>query len=379
MEPAVGRRDRFEVIIVGCGIAGASLAYSLAERGVTDVLILEREEQPGYHSTGRSAGVLVEIDPVPSVLALKLFAASFLRQPPPGFAAQPLLEPSGILATFEGPLWKLVQQAAPDLESAGVVVELLSPREIFEKIPVLAPGLFDGGLLLPEDGHIDVHELLWSYLRHARRQGVELRAGVEAKELRVERGRCTAVVTDAGEIRARWVVNAAGAWGGRIARLAGAAPIELTPMRRTMIAFEAPEGSGSAVWPLVANYSHPLYFSPDAGGLYASPMDEEPSEPCDAQPDDLGVAETIHRLETQAPGLVPRTLRNKWAGLRTFAPDGGLVVGEDPLVKGFFWLAGQGGSGIETSPAVGEIAADLLIEGDTKRVAAASLSPARFR
>jgi len=373
------RRDRFEVIIVGCGIAGASLAYSLATRGVTDVLILEREEQPGYHSTGRSAGVLVEIDPVPSILALKRLAAPFLRHPPRGFAAQPLLERSGILATFQGPLWKGVQQAAPGLESAGVVVELLSPREIIEKVPVLAPGLFDGGLLLPEDGHIDVHELLWSYLRHARRQGVELRTGVEAKGLRVERGRCMAVVTDAGELRARWVVNAAGAWGGEIARLAGAAPIELTPMRRTMIAFEAPEGSGSVTWPLVANYSHPLYFSPDSGGFYASPMDEEPSQPCDAQPDDLGVAETIHRLETQAPGLVPRTLRNKWAGLRTFALDGGLVVGEDPLVKGFFWLAGQGGCGIETSPAVGEIAADLLIEGDTERVAAASLSPARFR
>jgi D-arginine dehydrogenase len=378
-------RDRFEVIIVGCGIAGASLAYSLASRGVTDVLILEREEQPGYHSTGRSAGVLVEIDPVPSILALKLLAAPFFRQPPPGFTAQPLLEPSGILATFQGPLWKGVQQVAPGLESSGVVVELLSPGEIIEKVPVLAPGLFDGGLLLPEDGHIDVHELLWSYLRHARRQGVELRTGVEAKDLRVERGRCTAVITEAGELRARWVVNAAGAWGGKIARLAGAAPIELTPKRRTMIAFEAPEGSGTltastgATWPLVANYSHPLYFSPDSGGFYASPMDEEPSQPCDAQPDDLGVAETIHRLETQAPGLVPRTLRNKWAGLRTFALDGGLVVGEDPLVKGFFWLAGQGGSGIETSPAVGEIAADLLIEGDTERVEAASLSPARFR
>ena len=370
--------ERFEVIIVGCGIAGASLAHFLAERGLTDIVILEREEQPGYHATGRSAGVLAEIDLVPSILGLKVLAAPFLREPPPGFSEQPLLERSGILGVLQGPLWEAAQQVGSFLGEAGVTVELLSPSDVLERVPVLEPSCFDGGLLLPEDGHIDVHELLWSYLRHARRRGAQLRTGVEVRGVTVERGRCAGVVTEFGAIRGRWVVDAAGAWAGRIAHSAGAAPIELSPLRRTIISFDTPEGIDPRRWPLVANLSHPLYFSPEAGGLYASPADEEPSEPCDAQPDDLGIALAIDRLERLAPRLVPRRLRRSRAGLRTFAPDQQLVVGEDPLVKGFFWLAGQGGCGIETSPAVGAIAADLLLEGRTERYDAASLAPARF-
>ncbi len=371
--------DRFEVIIVGCGIAGASLAYFLAERGMTDVLILEREDQPGYHATGRSAGVLVEIDPVPSILSLKLLAAPFLRDPPSGFAERPLLERSGILTLFHGPMWETMSQLVPGLEAYGVGIRILSPPEILERIPALKSGFFDGGLLLTDDGHIDVHELLWSYLRHARGRGVALRTGIEVKDILVERGRCAGVITDGGWIRARWVVNAAGAWAARIAVLAGAAPIQLTPLRRTIISFDSPGSIDARAWPLVVNYSHLLYFSPEAGGLYASPMDEDPSEPCDARPDDRAVAQTLDRLGRQAPALVPRTLRRKWAGLRTFAPDQGLVVGEDPLLRGFFWLAGQGGAGIETSPAVGQIAADLLVDGRTERLDAASVGPDRFR
>jgi D-arginine dehydrogenase len=372
------RRDRFEVVIVGCGIAGASIAHFLAGRGVSEILILEREVQPGYHATGRSAGVLARLDPIASVLGLKLLAAPFLREPPPGFTGRPLLEPSGILALLQGPLWQLAQRMAPGLEAAGVATELLSPSEVVQRIPVLNAGLFEGGVLLPEDGKIDVHELLWSYLRHARSRGAELRCGVEVVGVRVERGRCTAVATSGGEIRTRWVVNAAGAWAGGLGRLAGAAPIELVPMRRSVISFAAPPGIETRSWPLVSNNADPLYFAPESGGLYASPMDEVPCEPCDAQADDVGVALTIDRLERQAPRLVPRSLRRKWAGLRTFSPDRGLVVGEDPLVKGFFWLAGQGGCGIETSPVVGEIAAELLIDGKSERFDAASLAPERF-
>ena len=130
---------------------------------------------------------------------------------------------------------------------------------------------------------------------------------------------------------------------------------------------------------MVGNESHGLYFTPEAGGFMASPMDEEPSPPCDARPDDLGVALAVDRLEKQAPRLAPRTLRRNRAGLRTFSPDRGFVVGEDPLLKGFFWLAGQGGSGIETSPAVGRVAADLIVDGHTELIDPALLEPARFR
>jgi D-arginine dehydrogenase len=371
-------RKRFDVIIVGSGIAGASLAYFLTERGVTDVLILEREDQPGYHATGRSAAVLVELDPLLALQELKVQGAEFLRNPPAGFSDHPLLQPSGILVTFQEPLWGAIQAFAEMLREPRTVAQLLSPAEVVERIPVLSAQHFDGGVLLPEDGHIDVHELLWGYLQHASRRGAERRCGVEVEQIRVQGGRCLGVATSAGEFEARWVVNAAGAWAGGIGRLAGAVPIALTPHRRTIITFAAPDDLDVRGWPLVGDESHGLYFAPESGGLLASPMDEEPMEPCDARPDDLVVAQVIERLAQLAPRLVPKTLRRKWAGLRTFAPDRILVVGEDPLVRGFFWLAGQGGCGIETSPAVGQIAADLLLDGRAERYDAASLSPGRF-
>jgi len=371
-------RDRYEVIIVGGGIAGASLAYFLSLRGCTDVLLLERETQHAYHSTGRSAATLVEWDPVRELQELKALAAPFFRQPPAGFSDHPLLQANGILVTFKEPLWSAVQQVVPLMATQGTVAQVLSASAVLERVPVLAPQHLDGGVLLPHDGHLDVHELLWGYLRHAGRCGIDRQCGVEVTGVRVERGRCTGVLTTAGTFQCCWVVNAAGAWAAEIGRRAGAAPIPLIPHRRTIVTFAAPDGVDVRTWPLVSNESYRLYFGPEAGGLLASPMDEEPMAPCDAQPEELVVAQAIERLGIIAPPLVPKSLRRTWAGLRTFAPDRVLVVGEDPLVKGFFWLAGQGGCGIETSPAVGQIAADLLVDGRTERCNQASLSPARF-
>lgn len=372
-------KNAYQVIIVGGGIAGASLAYFLAERGLTDVLLLEKEEQPGYHSTGRSAAVLVEIDPVLTVLQLKIHSAGFFREPPTGFSENPVLVPSGILALFAEPLWSAVLEFLPFLDSSGVAHEILSPDEIISRVPVLSPGYFEGGVLLAEDGHLDVHELLWSYLRHAKQRGVEVRCGLEVKGIDVDKGRCRGVVTDVGTFQARWIVNAAGAWAGRLGTLTGATPIELTPKRRTIVSFTPPEPVNAESWPFVANESHCLYFGPESHGFIASPMDEDPHEPCDARPEEIVVAETLHRMEMLAPGLVPRSLRRTWAGLRTFAPDRVPVVGEDPRIRGFFWLAGQGGAGIETSPAVGQIAADLILDGRTERFDEKILSPMRFR
>ncbi len=368
----------FEVVIVGGGIAGASLAYFLAERGLGDVLVLEREAQPGMHATGRSAASLVEWDAVPALRQLKRLGARFLRHPPPGFSTQPLLDPWGVLVTFQEPLWTIARHIADELADGGTAVRVLGLAQVLERVPVLSPRWLDGGLLLPEDGHIDVHALLWGYLRHARRRGVECRCGVEVQGLIVEGGRCRGVVTAAGPIAARWVVNAAGAWAAELGHLAGAAPIPLVPHRRTIVTFAAPDGVDVRGWPLVSNESHRLYFAPESGGLLVCPMDEEPMAPCDAHPEERVVAEALDRLARLAPPLAPRALRRRWAGLRTFVPDRVLVVGEDPQVRGFFWLAGQGGCGIETSPAVGQIAADLLLDGRTERFDARLLAPARF-
>ncbi len=147
--------------------------------------------------------------------------------------------------------------------------------------------------------------------------------------------------------------------------MVGPSPFPLTPCRRTMVTFRAPEGFAVQGWPLVADLSHHLYFAPESAGLMASPMDQDPMPPCDVRPDEMGVALAMERLQTLAPRLAPRSIVHKWAGLRTFAPDQVMVIGEDPVVRGFFWLAGQGGAGIETSPAVGRIAADLITEGRT--------------
>lgn len=367
-----------DVVIIGGGIAGASLAYFLTQRGMTDVLLLEREPQPGYHATGRSAASLVEWDTITTLQELKAQSARFFRNPPSGFSGARLLDPTGILVLFQEPIWTPARHVASTLAAQGTVAQLLSVSEVIERIPALAPERLDGGVWLPEDGRIDVHELLSSYLRHAAERGAQRRCGVEVQRILVERGRCRGVVTNAGKFQARWVVNAAGAWAGEIGALAGASPIPLTPHRRTIVTFSAPAGLDVRGWPLVDNESHQLYFAPESGGLLASPMDEEPMAPCDARPDELMIAKTMDRLATLAPRLVPKTLRRTWAGLRTFAPDRVHVVGEDPRVAGFFWLAGQGGCGIETSPAVGQIAADLLLDGRTDNPVAAALTPARF-
>ncbi len=369
--------DSADVVIVGGGIAGASLAYFLTARGVRDVLVLEREAQPAQHASGRSAAVLSELDPIPAVQRLKVMGARFLRQPPAGFAEHAIAERSGVLVLLEGASWVRLRDGAAEIGREGIRIELLSPADATSRVPVLA-GAFDGAAFLPDDGRIDVHGLLWGYLGRARRHGAVLQPYTEVRSLLIEAGRCVGVTTDAGEHRARWVVNAAGAWAGEIGERAGAAPVRLVPHRRTIVTFAAPPGLEIRSWPFVATDPPRLYFAPESGGLLLSPMDEESMAPCDARPDDTVVAEAIERLRAVAPQLVPRAIRRAWAGLRTFAPDRVPVLGEDPFIEGFFWLAGQGGHGNETSPAMGQIGADLLVAGTTSLFDPELLSPARF-
>lgn len=367
-----------DVVIVGAGIAGASLAYFLAEGGSADVLLLEREDRLAVHATGRSAATLSRLDANPTLCRLKVLGAPFLASPPPGFAEHAILDPIGVLAVFAEPVWSAIREAAPALAALGLEARLLSADEALALVPHLERSAVAGALQVPGDGRIDVHELLSSYLRHARRRGVSQRLGVEATGLVVEGGRCRGVQTTAGTFRARLVVDAGGAWAGTFARRAGATSVPMQPKRRTLVTFDAPPGTSTAGWPLVHCEAESLYFLPEGDGLMLSPMDEVDMEPCDPRPDDETVAEAFVRLGRVAPALVPRAVKRRWAGLRTFAPDRVPVVGEDPRLPGFFWLAGQGGCGIETSPIIGRIAADLVVHGRTDRFDAARLSPARF-
>lgn len=368
----------YDTIIVGAGIAGASVAHFLAERGVGPILLVERESAPGHHATGRSAAVLNEFDTVRALQLLKREGGRFLRAPPPEFCERPLVEPSGVLVAF-GLSWReFNEQVVPTLEADGVEHDLVDPAVARAQVEVLDAASFEGAAFFRQSGNLDVHELLSCYLRHARAHGVELRCNVEVIGVAVERGRVCGIETAGGTIAGRRVVNAAGAWAGRLARMAGALPIEITPKRRSAVTFAAPEGIDPRGWPLVLHTDLSVYFEPEGDGLLMSPMDEAPSEPCDARPNDLTVAEAMERLRAFAPRIVPQALRRRWAGLRTFAPDRVLVVGADPRVEGFFWLAGQGGCGIETSPIVGRVAADLLVDGRTDAFDAALLSPGRF-
>src|SRR6266404_4791888 len=194
--------QRFDVVIIGGGIAGASLAYFLTRRGVTDVVLLEQESQPGFHATGRSAASVVEWDPVPALQELKDQGAAFLRHPPADFSEHSLINASGILVTFQETLWRAARAAAAVLAERGTAVELLDRSACVARIPVLSPEYVDGGVHLSEDGRIDVHELLWSYLRHAMRRGVQCRWGVTVAGIRVDDGRCRAVATSVGEFTA---------------------------------------------------------------------------------------------------------------------------------------------------------------------------------
>jgi D-arginine dehydrogenase len=371
-------RSEFEVIIIGGGIAGASLAYFLTERGVTDVALLERESQHGYHSTGRSAASLVEHDSIRAVQQLKVLGGKFLRNPPSGFCDNPLLSPCPIMLLHRRGNLSQFQLAVEALRADRIAFEVMNSAEATELAPALALQDEDRAIVLTADGRIDVHELLTSYLRHARSRGAMIRTSSEVRDVIVENGRCRGIVTDAGTLTARLIVDAAGAWAGQIAQLAGATNIPLEPRRRTILTFAPPANLSVSRWPFVISEADLLYFAPESGGLLLSPMDQEPVAPCDAQPQDEVIAAAMERLRSLAPSIVPRSLKRKWAGLRTFSPDSIPVVGEDPHIRGFFWLAGQAGFGIESSPAIGQIAADLIARGATDRFDASILSPARF-
>lgn len=371
-------RARHDVVIVGAGIAGASLAYFLAKRGRGDVLLLEREAHLAVHSTGRSAASLARYDSHPTLLDLKLLAAPFFEEPPADFSESPVLKRSGVMQLFSDEGWAAFERKSAGLAAKGLRFEKLTPSGARERVSALEGG-FAGALFVPDDGRLDVHEILASYLRHARAAGAQLRLGAEVADFTSTAGRLTGVrLRDGDEIDADLIVDAAGGWAGEVARRAGASDISIVPHRRTLFTFAAPAGLDFQHWPLTASDPHSIYFTPEAGELMLSPMDEEPIAPCDPTPVDAVMAAAIERFRELAPSLVPQAIRRRWSGLRSFSPDRAHVVGEDPQRPGFFWLAGQGGCGIETSPAVGRIAADLIVGGKTEIFDAARIAPGRF-
>ena len=368
-----------DFLVIGAGIAGVSVAAELS--GNASVVVIEREAQPGYHATGRSATLFSEIYGNSTIRALSRASRSFLFDPPSGFSDAALVRPRGVLyyATSEQVAEFEAFRSEPDVARDTV---LLSASEAHVLVPIIEPSHLFHAAHEPMAMDIDANALLAGHIRALRGRGAQLIANRTIDAIDHAGGLWT-VRTQGDAFAAPVLIDAAGAWADEVARLAGVAPKGLQPMRRTALLIDAPAGHTISSWPMAFDVGETLYFKPDAGKLLLSPADEMPSPPCDAQPDDYDVAVAVDRYE-EATGLVVNRVMHSWAGLRTFAHDRTPVVGFDPGAAGFFWLAGQGGYGIQTSPALSRLAAalaagralpdDIRAEG----VSAESLSPARL-
>lgn len=360
----------YDFAIVGAGIAGASLGAELSAHG--RVLLLEAEDRPGYHATGRSAAFWEECYGGPEIVPLTLASGAYLRD-------------GGFLAT-RGALYIGRADDIPELDrfiarfgNTGATLERLDRARLAAKIPGLQDG-FAGAVWEPACADIDVAALHAHYLGVLKRQGGDVRT--RARVSRLERiGGSWRIGTERGDaVKARVVVNAAGAWADEVARMAGARAIGIQPYRRTVVQLRT-DPVAPADLPLVLDIAGTFYFKPESGRVWLSPHDEEPSPPCDAAPEELAVAQAIDRFQQVVDWRV-LAVEHKWAGLRSFAPDRRPVYGFDPVVAGLFWFAGQGGFGIQTSPAAARLASQLLLglgsDEMTQGLDRSLYDPARF-
>jgi D-arginine dehydrogenase len=348
-----------DFIVIGAGIAGASVGYELQQHG--SVVLLEREALPGHHTTGRSAAFLVDSYGGSVVGALTRAGRGFLEEPPEGFSDFPLVTANPVLWIGREDQRASLAAALTRGREAGGELYAVDVAGALERCPALRGDYVAGGVVEPSALHIDVAGLLDAFLRGLRRRGGELATKVEVE--RIERSGDAWEVDAGGRTwRAPVVVDAAGAWCDEVGRLAGARPIGLQPLWRTAITFDAPANRDVRSWPCVIDADEDFYLKPEGGRLLASPCDETPSEPCDASAEDYEVALAAERVQ-RATTLEIAHIRNRWAGLRSFVADRSPVIGMDPEREGFFWLAGQGGFGIMTSPAAARAAAGLIVRG----------------
>jgi D-arginine dehydrogenase len=370
----------FDFIVLGAGMAGASIAAELA--APARVLLIEMEDQPGRHTTGRSAAMFFESYGNPVVRALTRASRTFLLQPPADISATALMHRRDalIVATEESlPRLDAMEQA---MGSEACLRRVTAPQAL-ARCPILRPDRIVAALV-DDSGHdIDVAGLHQGWLRRLRQRGGVL--VLDAGPAVLERGGPGwSVRARQGVWHAPVVINATGAWADEVAAQAGAPRIGLQPKRRTAVMLPAPEGHDIRGWPLVSDVDETCYFKPDAGQLMLSPANEDDSPACDAAPEELEIALAAHRFEEMTTVPV-RRITHRWAGLRTFAPDRSPVVGFDADVAGLFWFAGQGGYGIQMAPAMARVGAalalgqalpdDIAVEG----VDAAALSPQRLR
>ncbi|MBT5186198.1 MAG: FAD-binding oxidoreductase [Kordiimonadaceae bacterium] len=352
--------NKADYIIIGAGIAGASAAYELSKKG--KVIVLEQEDQPGFHSTGRSAAVFETTykqgDPV--IRALVLASEDFFKNPPEGFAEHDLLKfrPQIYIAKKEqnAELREFYNSISQITDNAS----LISHDDILKYAPVLNDDYSHEAILLLNDlADIDVHSLHDGFLKGIKNHGSEVI--VNAKVTAIEKtGDDWQLSTADEKYSSPIIINAAGAWVDQVAKMAGVKEIGIKPLRRTMVLIDPQTGDKNIDdWAMVVEYQEEYYFKPDAGKILISPCDTTVSEPCDAQPEEIDIAYAAHYYG-QCTGTEVTKVDYKWAGLRNSLPDGYPAVGFAPDGPGFFWLAGQEGFGIKTSPAMGRLTSALV-------------------
>lgn len=374
--------EHFEFVVIGAGIAGASMAWQLAE--TTRVLLLERESQPGYHTTGRSAALYMETYGTPNIQALTRASRAFYDAPPVEFGDHPILSPREVVYVAGPDQLQLLDETYAAARQRSPNVERMNHAELMAALPCLRPEAVAAGMCESGAADIDVHALHQGYLKGLRMRNGCLRTEAEVSALQHKDGYWEVRLGSGDVVAARYLVNAAGAWADVIAGLAGAAPIGLEPRRRTAFTFPVPSGFDATHWPAAVGIDESYYFKPDAGQLLGSPANADPTHPHDVMPEELDVATGIYHIE-QVTTFQIRRPSHTWAGLRSFVRDGDFVIGWDPQVAGFFWLAGQGGYGIQSAAGTSLLARNLALgEPLDERLQAqgvdvAGLNPARLR
>lgn len=363
--------------VIGGGIAGVSAAAHLAPHG--SVTLFETERALAFHTTGRSAAMFVANYGAEGSRPLGFASRGFLENPPEGSVDAPILSDRGLLWISDENRLDRLRTIAAEGDALGAGSVLVDSDEILRLVPKLRPDRIAGGLYEPNALDIDVAALHQAFVRIARKAGAELRVSSPVIGL-AKLAQGWRISTPDGDIECTAVVNASGAWGDVLARLAGIEPVGLQPLRRT--AFMVPGDHAYARWPFVVDVEQLFYFRPDGAQLLCSLAEETPSPPLDPRPDIADVALAIDRING-ATTLDIRSVNSQWTGLRTFAPDREMVIGEEPTAPGFFWLVGQGGTGIQTAPAYGALVASQVLGSplppDMSGLDPAVTSPARFR
>lgn len=349
-----------DVVIIGAGFAGASTAYHLARRGVRNIALVEREPVPGLHASGRNAALAFTILSDPQETKLAVEGAAFLAQPPEGFCDGPLLERLGSLQVAGDAGLAGLQASQQRAASIGFRCEVLPAAEATRRVPVLADGTFTFAFWNPYDGIVDIHALLQGYLNGARSAGAHIEYRREVHAVHVAGGRVTGITTDDGIITTPCLVNAAGAWAGRVGEMAGVGTRTLAPRRRHLLQtlVDIPV---DRTWPFVWHNDLDLYFRPERDGLLMSPCDATPHPPQEPIADRAAQELLADKLTKAFPRLAHARVTSMWACLRTFARDERFVIGRDPQVEGLVWVGALGGHGMTTSYGVGRLGAAAVM------------------